>query len=84
MVRVIKNKGKEYLIVNTCLQIQEEINVTDVPMYVQIDLTNYTEEKRVQIYKVAHKLFNHNITANLTKQKEIKKSWWQKLINFKK
>jgi hypothetical protein len=82
MIRVIKNKEKEYLVINTFLEILEKENSKiNVPVNIRIELTNFTEDKRIKVYRVAYKLFDRIINVNLIKQKESKKPWWKKIFN---
>lgn len=80
MIRTVKHKSGEFIIVNTSFEVKEDGKVIKVPMSVQIDTTRLSEEEQSIVYKSINGLFNRTVILNLNKPKN-EKSWWKKLFN---
>ena len=80
MIRTVKHKSGEFIIVNTSFEVKENGKVIKVPMSVQIDTTRLSEGEQSIVYKSINGLFNRTVILNLNKPKN-EKSWWKKLFN---
>lgn len=80
MIRTVKHKSGEFIIVNTYFEVKENGKVIKVPMSVQVDTTRLNKEEQDTAYKSINGLFNRTVILNLNKPKN-EKSWWKKLFN---
>ena len=74
MIYQTKFKDKDYLMVYTNIQIQENEEVIEVPIVIQININKFNKKQRSIIYNKINKLFNH---ALILEKPKIKKSWWK-------
>ena len=74
MVYQTKFKDKDYLMVYTNIQIQENEEVIEVPIVTQVNINKFNKKQRSIIYNKINKLFNH---ALILEKPKIKKSWWK-------
>lgn len=81
MIRSIKQKNREYVIVTTEFELKDSKGIVKVPMYVQVDVSNLPPEEYTRIIKGAKGLFDRTITLNLLKPKSSEKPWWKKIFN---
>lgn len=77
MIRYAKHKDINYIIVDSTVEVEDVI----VPIQVQVNIQNVKERDRAKIFRVISVAFNRSLTFNKPKT-EIKKSWWQRLINI--
>ena len=80
MIRTVKHKSGEFIIVNTSFEVKENGRVINVPMSVQVDTSRLSVEEQSTVYKSINGLFNRTVVLNLNKPKN-EKSWWKKLFN---
>jgi hypothetical protein len=81
MIRAIKQKNREYVVVTTDFELKDKQGTVRVPMYVQVDTSALTPEEYTRITKGIKGLFDRTITLNLAKPKTNEKPWWKKLFN---
>jgi len=81
MIRTIKQKNREYVVVTTDFELKDKQGTVRVPMYVQVDASALTLEEYTRITKGLKGLFDRTITLNLVKPKTNEKPWWKKLFN---
>lgn len=74
MIYQTKFKDKDYLMVYTNIQIQENEEVIEVPIVTQVNINKFNKKQRSIIYNKINKLFNH---ALILEKPKIKKSWWK-------
>lgn len=72
MIRQAKHLGKNYLIVDTNLQIIEDGDILDVPVHIQVNITKIDPTKHYTIYNKIYYLFNHPIVFS-----KVKKPWYK-------
>lgn len=58
MIRTVKHKSGEFIIVNTYFEVKENGKVIKVPMSVQVDTTRLNKEEQGTAYKSINGLFN--------------------------
>ena len=80
MIRTVKHKSGEFIIVNTYFEVKENGKAIKVPMSVQLDTTKLSREEQDTAYKSINGLFNRTVVLNLNKPKN-ETSWWKKLFN---
>lgn len=81
MIRAIKQKNREYVVVTTEFELKDKKGTIRVPMYVQVDVSNLPPEEYTRVTKGVKGLFDRVITLNLIKPKSDSKPWWKKLFN---
>lgn len=80
MIRSIKQKNREYIVVTTEFELKDSKGIIRVPMYVQIDVSNISPEEYTRVTKGAKGLFDRIITLNLLKPLKDERPWWKKLF----
>lgn len=81
MIRAIKQKNREYVVVTTEFELKDSKGTIKVPMYVQVDVSNLPPEEYTRVTKSVKSLFDRVITLNLNKPKSDSRPWWKKLFN---
>lgn len=76
MIRQTKHNNKDYFVVYTSLVVKNGDESFDVPINVQLNVTNVDPQKRYLIYKQADYLFNHQFTL-YKKPPKLKKPWYK-------
>ena len=80
MVRTVKHKSGEFIVVNTSLEVFEKGVSVKVPIVVQIDVSKLNLEDYTRIFRAGNSLFNRTLTLNNEKPKKNEKPWWKKLF----
>jgi hypothetical protein len=73
MVRHTKHQGKDYIIIDNSIK----INDVSVPFQMQINITNIKEKNRQQLLKVILVAFNRVIDFSKPKPQPVKKTWYK-------
>lgn len=78
MVRFVKYKNKEYIVVTTTFQMDD----VEAPVQIQINLENIDKQHHSSFFRQASFLLNRPL--KLAKpQKQEGKSWWNRLFGTK-
>lgn len=81
MIRTVKHKEKDYVVIDTTFQIKDEGRVIDVPFHLQLNITKLSKEDQNKVYAKASALFNHAILVYLKKPEKVEShSPWYKRI----
>jgi hypothetical protein len=73
MIRLTKHNGKEYIIVNTSIQVGE----TKVPLQIQVNVVGVSEDDKTKLYQFTSLIFNRPF-KKMEPQKTIPpKPWWK-------
>lgn len=76
MIRQIKHSSKDYFVVYTNLVVKNGDESFDIPVNVQLNITNVDPKKRYLIYKQADRLFNYKFTVQKSSPKQ-SKPWYK-------
>lgn len=76
MIRQIKHNSKDYFVVYTNLVVKNGDESFDIPVNVQLNITNVDPKKRYLIYKQADRLFNYKFTVQKSSPKQ-NKPWYK-------
>lgn len=77
MIRYAKHKDISYIIVDSTIEAEGVV----APFQVQVNIQNMKEEDRAKIFRIVLIAFNRPLTFNKPKP-EVKRSWWQRIINI--
>ena len=82
MIRTVKHKEKDYIVIDTTFQIKDEGRVIDVPFHLQLNTTKLDREDRNKAYAKASALFNHTISVYFRKPEKIESSspWYKRIF----
>jgi flagella basal body P-ring formation protein FlgA len=72
MIKLTKNNGREYIVINTEIQAGESI----APVMMQINLKDVSEEDKYKMYQTASLLLNR-VIKRYTPQPKVKKPWYK-------
>lgn len=72
MIKLTKNNGKEYIVVNTEMQAGDSI----APVIIQISLKDISEDDKFKMYQTASLLLNRTIKRPTLKP-PVKKLWYK-------
>ena len=72
MIKLTKNNGKEYIVVNTEMQAGDSI----APVIIQISLKDISEDDKFKIYQTASLLLNRTIKRP-TPKPVVEKAWYK-------
>ncbi len=75
MIRLTKHNGKEYIVINTDVQVGE----TKVPMQVQVNVVGVSEADKTKLYQFTSLVFNRSF-KKVEPQKAVPvvvKPWWK-------
>jgi hypothetical protein len=73
MIRYAKHSSKNYIVIDSSF----EINELKVPLHIQINVNELSENDRSIIYRTAAVAFNRHIVFNKNKPTSFKKPWWK-------
>ena len=76
MIRKTKHLNKEYLIIDTELQIMENGEIIHVPIQIQASLTKLPPTQHYTVYKNVNSLYNRTILIGKPKVTP-SKPWWK-------
>ena len=82
MIRTLKHKEKDYIVVDTTFQVKDGEKIVSVPFHLQLNATGLDEEDHAKILKKANALFNHVILVNLKKPERVESSipWYKRIL----
>ena len=72
MIKLTKNNGKEYIVVNTEMQAGDSI----APVIIQISLKDISEDDKFKMYQTASLLLNRTIKRS-TPKPVVEKAWYK-------
>ena len=72
MIKLTKNNGKEYIVVNTEMQAGDSI----APVIIQISLKDISEDDKFKMYQTASLLLNRTIKRS-TPKPIVEKAWYK-------
>ena len=72
MIRYTKHQGKNYIIVDSSIKLNDVL----VPIQVQVNVTNIKEEHHHKIFRVSSVAFNRVIDFDKPKT-QVKKPWYK-------
>jgi hypothetical protein len=76
MVRIVKHKGKEYVIITTTFHTNN--GEIEAPVQIQISLTNIDPKQHFKIYQQASYLLHRPIKLKSEQSKQTdSKPWWK-------
>lgn len=81
MIRSLKYSNKDYLVVNTTLELQKENNSVKAPVDIRVDISKLSEADRVEVFKKVDTAFNHRLLMKDTESSFPRKPWWKKLFS---
>ena len=81
MIRSIKYNGRDYLIVNTTLELHRKDSPAKAPVDIRIDITKISEADREKIHKEVNTAFNRRLLMKDTEITATKRPWWKKLFS---
>jgi peptidyl-tRNA hydrolase len=73
MIRLTKHNGKEYIVVNTDIQVGK----TKVPMQVQINVVGVSEEDKTKLYQFTSLVFNRSFKKIESQKTTPPKPWYK-------
>jgi hypothetical protein len=75
MIRLTKHNGKEYIVINTDVQVGE----TKVPMQVQVNVVGVSEADKTKLYQFTSLVFNRSFKKIESQKAEpvVIKPWWK-------
>jgi len=76
VIRNTKHLNKEYLIVDTELQIMENGEILHVPVHIQVNISKIPPTQHYTVYKTINSLYNH-ITLVGKPKVTPSKPWWK-------
>lgn len=80
MIRTVKHRNGEFIVINTTFEVKERGEVVKVPIAIQVDTTKLSEPETHLVYKATNGLFNRTVTLNLNKPKA-EKPWYKRIFN---
>jgi len=73
MIRYAKHQGKDYIIVDSSIKLNDVL----VPIQVQVNVTNVKEEDHPKIFRISSIAFNRVIDFDKPKPQPVKKAWYK-------
>ena len=80
MIRTVKHRDRDYIIIDTTFQVKEGGKVVSVPLHLRVDGTNLSKEDYYKIFKRGSLLFDRTITVDITKPVVESKTWWKRIF----
>ena len=80
MIRTVKHKSKDYIIIDTTFQVKEGSKVISVPFHLRVDGTDLTKEEYYKVFKRVSILFDRTVTVDITKPVADSKPWWKRIL----
>ena len=80
MIRTVKHKNKDYIIIDATFQVREEGKTISAPFYLRVDGTDLNKEDYYKIFKRVSVLFDRTITVDITKPVVDSKPWWKRIF----
>lgn len=80
MIRTVKHKNKDYVIIDTTFQVKEGDKVISAPIHLRVDGTNLNKEDYYKAFKRVSLLFDRTITVDITKPVAEPKPWWKQIF----
>jgi len=80
MIRTVKHKNKDYIIIDTTFQVKEGDKVISVPIHLRVDRTDLNKEDYYKIFKRVSLFFDRTIIVDLTKPVAESKPWWKRIF----
>jgi len=71
MIRTVRHKEKDYIVVDTTFQVKDDDKVISVPFHLQLNITGLDKDDSSKVLKKTNALFNHPILVNLIKPEKI-------------
>jgi len=83
MIRTLKHKEKEFIVVDTDFQVKDGDKIISVPFHLQINATDLNQEEYSKVLKKTSALFNHIIVVDLKKPEKLNKPtpWYKRIFN---
>ena len=80
MIRTVKHKSKDYIIIDTTFQVKEEDKTISAPFHLRVDGTGLSKEEYYKVFKRVSILFDRTIMVDITKPAIDSKSWWKRIF----
>jgi hypothetical protein len=80
MIRTVKHKDKDYIIIDTTFEVKEGGKVIGTPLHLRVDGTALSKEDYYKIFKRVSLLFDRTITVDTTKPVVKSKPWWKRIF----
>jgi hypothetical protein len=80
MIRTVKHRDKDYIIIDTTFQVKEGGKVISAPLHLRVDGTALSKEDYYKIFKRVSLLFDRTITVDITEPVVKSKPWWKRIF----
>ena len=81
MIRTVKHKNKDYIIIDTTFQVREEGKTISAPLHLRVDGTDLSKEDYYKLFKRVSISFDRTVTVDITKPTLDSKPWWKRIFN---
>lgn len=82
MIRTLKHKEKDFIVVETTFQVKDGEKIISVPFHLQINATGLDGEDYMKVLKKTNAIFNHTILVSLKKPEQVLDSipWYKRIF----
>lgn len=81
MIRNNIHNNREYVIVETFLNIEKGETVISSPIHIRVDISKHSDIDRAIIFGKVNGMFNHTLTIKIKQKATSKKPWWERIFN---